>query len=146
MAEPGFKHTYLTPKSVLNLLRGYLHFFKDACYLLVDFQLLGYRRESFFDWRVLLSTPLCFHYVLLSPTLLQYASKKNRQVVNSRVTCMCPQGIAQFSDQYTPKVILLLTSVEALNDINQGCQTHFHQGPHQPPGCFQRDECNFRAL
>ena len=27
----------------------------------------------------------------------------------------------------------------------QGCQTHFHQGPHQPCSCFQRSECNFRA-
>ena len=25
-----------------------------------------------------------------------------------------------------------------------GCQTHFHQGPHQPCGCLQTAECKFR--
>ena len=30
--------------------------------------------------------------------------------------------------------------------IVQGCQTHCHQGPHQPCGCFQRGECNFRTV
>ena len=30
--------------------------------------------------------------------------------------------------------------------ILQGCQTHFHQGPHQPRGCLQRAECNFKTL
>ena len=29
--------------------------------------------------------------------------------------------------------------------LEQGCQTHFHQGPHQPRGCLQRAECNFRT-
>ena len=29
--------------------------------------------------------------------------------------------------------------------LSQGCQTHFHQGPHQPPGCLQRAKCNFRT-
>ena len=28
----------------------------------------------------------------------------------------------------------------------QGCQTHCHQGPHQPLGCLQRAECNFRTV
>ena len=27
----------------------------------------------------------------------------------------------------------------------QGCQTHFYRGPHQPHGCLQRAECNFRT-
>ena len=26
--------------------------------------------------------------------------------------------------------------------LKQGCQTHFHRGPHQPRGCLQRVECN----
>ena len=30
--------------------------------------------------------------------------------------------------------------------LGQGCQTHFHQGPHQPPGCLQGAECNFNSL
>ena len=29
--------------------------------------------------------------------------------------------------------------------LDQGCQTHFHQGPHQPHSCLQRAECNFRT-
>ena len=28
----------------------------------------------------------------------------------------------------------------------QGCQTHFHRGPHQSCGCLQRTECNFRTV
>ena len=28
----------------------------------------------------------------------------------------------------------------------QGCQTHFHGGPHQPHGCLQRAECSFRTV
>ena len=30
--------------------------------------------------------------------------------------------------------------------VKQGCQAHFHQGPHQPGSCLQRAECNFRAV
>ena len=30
--------------------------------------------------------------------------------------------------------------------VEQGCQTHFHQGPHQPHSCLQRAECNFNSL
>ena len=30
--------------------------------------------------------------------------------------------------------------------LEQGYQTHFHQGPHQPRGCLQRAECNFRTV
>ena len=30
--------------------------------------------------------------------------------------------------------------------LEQGCQTHFHQGPHQPGGCLQRTKCNFRTV
>ena len=33
-----------------------------------------------------------------------------------------------------------------LKTLRQGCQTHFHQGPHQPHGCLQRVECNFNSL
>ena len=29
--------------------------------------------------------------------------------------------------------------------IYQGCQIHFNWGPHQPCGCLQRAECNFRT-
>ena len=28
--------------------------------------------------------------------------------------------------------------------LQQGCQTHFHQGPHQHRGSLQRAECNFK--
>ena len=28
----------------------------------------------------------------------------------------------------------------------QGCQAHFHRGPHQPRGCLQRAKCNFRTV
>lgn len=28
------------------------------------------------------------------------------------------------------------------NDLLQGCQTHFHRGPHQHNGCPQRARCN----
>ena len=31
-------------------------------------------------------------------------------------------------------------------DLSQGCQTHFHQGQHQPQGCLQMAECNFRTV
>ena len=30
--------------------------------------------------------------------------------------------------------------------LGQGCQTHFHRGPHQPHGCLQRAEWNFRTV
>ena len=30
--------------------------------------------------------------------------------------------------------------------IEQGCQTYFHRGPHQPRSCLQRAECNFRTV
>ena len=30
--------------------------------------------------------------------------------------------------------------------IFQGCQTHFHWGPHQPRSCLQRAKCNFRTV
>ena len=30
--------------------------------------------------------------------------------------------------------------------IQQGCQTHFHRGPHQPCGCLERAEYNFRTV
>ena len=30
--------------------------------------------------------------------------------------------------------------------LGQGCKTHFHWGPHQPPGCLQRAEYNFRTV
>ena len=30
--------------------------------------------------------------------------------------------------------------------LKQGCQIHFHLGPHQPCGCLQRVECNFRTV
>ena len=30
--------------------------------------------------------------------------------------------------------------------IEQGCQIHLHWGPHQPAGCLQRAECNFRTV
>ena len=30
--------------------------------------------------------------------------------------------------------------------LEQGCQTHFHPGPHQPRGCPQRAKCNFNSL
>ena len=32
------------------------------------------------------------------------------------------------------------------NLIKQGCQTHFHREQHQPRGCLQRAECNFRTV
>ena len=35
---------------------------------------------------------------------------------------------------------------ELLKGIDQGCQTHFHPGLHQPRGCLQRAECNFRTV
>ena len=30
--------------------------------------------------------------------------------------------------------------------LGQGCQTHFHRGPHQPRGCLQKAEFNFRIV
>ena len=33
-----------------------------------------------------------------------------------------------------------------LKPIIQGCQTHFHRGPHQPRSCLQKAECNFNSL
>ena len=30
--------------------------------------------------------------------------------------------------------------------LAQGCQTRFHQGPHQPCSCLQRAECNFNSF
>ena len=38
-----------------------------------------------------------------------------------------------------------LTPEDQTSANNQGCQTRFHQGPHQPRGCLQRAECNFRT-
>ena len=35
---------------------------------------------------------------------------------------------------------------DILDALEQGCQTHFHQGPHQPRGCLQRAECNFNSF
>ena len=35
---------------------------------------------------------------------------------------------------------------EIMENVKQGCQTHFHQGPHQPHSCLQRAECNFNSL
>ena len=29
-------------------------------------------------------------------------------------------------------------TLSSLEHTNQGCQTHFHQGPHQPHSCLQR--------
>ena len=29
--------------------------------------------------------------------------------------------------------------------LEQGCQTHFHWGPHQCHVCLQRAECNFKS-
>ena len=31
-------------------------------------------------------------------------------------------------------------------DLDQGRQTHFHQGSHQPQDCLQRAGCNFNSL
>ena len=33
-----------------------------------------------------------------------------------------------------------------LYHLDQGCQTHFHQGSHQPHCCLQRAERNFRTV
>ena len=33
-----------------------------------------------------------------------------------------------------------------LLSLGQGCQTHFHWGPHQPVSCIQRAEYNFRTV
>ena len=30
--------------------------------------------------------------------------------------------------------------------LRQGCQTHFHQGPHQPCSCLQKAEYSFRTV
>ena len=30
--------------------------------------------------------------------------------------------------------------------LRQGCQIHFHWGPHQPHSCLQRAKCNFNSL
>ena len=39
---------------------------------------------------------------------------------------------------------------KVITEINggsrQGCQTHFHQGPHQLHGCLQRAKCNVRTV
>ena len=32
------------------------------------------------------------------------------------------------------------------HSLDQGCQTHFHRGPHQPCGSLPRAECNFRTV
>ena len=37
----------------------------------------------------------------------------------------------------------LLTLDPCRKGLRQGCQTHFHRGPHQPRGCLQRAEGNF---
>ena len=34
---------------------------------------------------------------------------------------------------------------EGREELKQGCQTHFHQGPHQTHSCLQRAECNFNS-
>ena len=39
---------------------------------------------------------------------------------------------------------LLVASL--LGTLEQGCQTHFHRGPHQPCSSLQRAECNFRTV
>ena len=31
-------------------------------------------------------------------------------------------------------------------NLERECQTHFHQGPHQPHSCLQRAKCNFRTV
>ena len=33
-----------------------------------------------------------------------------------------------------------------LHPLGQGCQNHFQRGPHQPCGCLQRAEGNFRTV
>ena len=40
----------------------------------------------------------------------------------------------------------VLCTILNLIAISQGCQTHYHQRPHQPRGCLQRAECNFNSL
>ena len=40
--------------------------------------------------------------------------------------------------------LTLIRGMAILRDTpRQGCQTHFHRGPHQPRGCLQRAEYNF---
>ena len=34
----------------------------------------------------------------------------------------------------------------ALDGLWQGCQTHFHRGPHQPRSYLQKAKCNFRTI
>ena len=37
-------------------------------------------------------------------------------------------------------------TTEMQNTLLQGCHTHVRWGPHQPCGCLQRAECNFRTV
>ena len=35
------------------------------------------------------------------------------------------------------------SEISDADDLDQGCQTHFHRGPHQHYGCPQRASCNY---
>ena len=71
--------------------------------------------------------------------------------------CLCTM-VAELSSSPKPKILIIcptekichivfkLGSKEQQDPLRQRCQTHFHQQPHQPHGCLQRAECNFRTV
>ena len=75
-----------------------------------------------------LSTSLLFHALL-------YETEPSRLHQNLNSSCSA-RGNAQAWSEF----FFLPHSLE------QGCQAHFHQGPHQPHGCLQRAEHNFSSL
>ena len=44
------------------------------------------------------------------------------------------------------EAVFIIHVIQYFDYIGQGCQTHFHWGPHQSCGCLQRAECNFRTV
>ena len=64
--------------------------------------------------------------------LLTRISRENLKLPDSQNQAQTTEGL-----QRRPGISIVL---------KQGCQTHFHQGSHQPHSCLQRAECNFRTV
>ena len=83
-------------------------------------------------------TPTTNNHLCLFPTLFQsfHSLSLSWESFISNQSCYFQKNY--FS---TVSIVPLKT-----NSLEQGCQTHFHQGPHQTPGCLQRAKCNFRSV
>ena len=79
--------------------------------------------------------------------------EERQELLNTAHGTEGEQQVPWLPTQRSPWVVFLWIFLQRtkwelslIDNVVQGCQTHFHQGPHQPCSCLQRAECNFRTV